>query len=225
MGRLESNVANMRATTSWNAVNFTEQRYVNGKSSTSAMDHQNLAHSALINNQIAIRSSALSHDFVGVFNTVNARHWKLDIVEYGTNGRVTIDLANISAEKDIQSVLAPVQIYDNATAKIQGTDVNIHNIFVAQGHTEPTPNTTSTFTQYNYENIGTQLGYKNLDQGMVGMVLDGTDASVVDIGVSKTMTVAPGNFLFHKTSNSNFEARSNNYLPSNYYYRSISRNN
>ena len=27
-------------TASWNLVNFTEQRYVNGKSSTSAMDHQ-----------------------------------------------------------------------------------------------------------------------------------------------------------------------------------------
>ena len=55
------------------------------------------------NTQITIRSSGLNQDFVGVFNTVNARYWKLDIVQYGTNGRVTIDSANITDEKDIQS--------------------------------------------------------------------------------------------------------------------------
>ena len=124
---------------SWVEIPFTRTRYVNGENSSKETTNQYLATQIVRDNPSSPSSPIYSKmdaslDFVGTFDFVRARHWKLDMVQYGTNEEFMIDGAILEHSTN---TLAPVQVDSSGEAWINGSSIVIDTFFTNAGHTEP----------------------------------------------------------------------------------------
>jgi hypothetical protein len=139
-------------------------------------------------------------DFVGRFNGVSARHWKLDIVQFGVSGQEVIIDSALLTNAGAQTMLAFIQIDSTNKAPING-EMEIDNFFTSAGHTELLPNASTTYDQENYENLGPLEYDYTLDSGKVALVLN-SNGTLDEVTTASSVSLNAGQFIFVKQATS-----------------------